>query len=273
MLDLERIVEAANIAATEGGRKVFAHKNDPQVLTKGNGEPFTQGDIESQLAILQVLDLHSLLTPDYGVIAEERTEGIEKLARPESRYQWLIDPLDGTKAYIAGDPMVTVCIALHDQEKKETLLGIVYDPFNNKTYVATSNTRATVNGVLLVPTETSDPKSARVLVDSTDGDMGVLNFIRFLPFKEAKRTLPGGSTAFKMCMVAEGTWDAYLFIKQGKPKPWDVMASGLIVRQSNGENLTLSGETLELNQHTRPVSMYITNGRLPMFKLTPQTNA
>ena len=118
MFDLERILEAASIAAIEGGKKVFAHKNDPPVFTKGDGEPFTPGDLESQRAILQVLDLQGLLTPEYGVIAEEHTEGIEKLARPKSRFQWLIDPLDGTKAYIAGDPMVTVCIALYDQKRK-----------------------------------------------------------------------------------------------------------------------------------------------------------
>ena len=43
MPDLERILEAASIAAIEGGKKVFAHKNDPPVFTKGDGEPFTPG--------------------------------------------------------------------------------------------------------------------------------------------------------------------------------------------------------------------------------------
>ena len=265
MQSLERTLDAAIMAAMEGGKQVLAHKNEPHVLLKANGEPYTSGDTESQEAILKVLSLQGLLAPEYGVIAEEKTEGIEALARHDSKFQWIIDPLDGTKAFIAGSDMVTVCIALVDQETKQTLLGVVYNPFSHKVYAAMQGTKATLNGNPLTPSTVNEPSLANVLVDYTDGALGVLNYIRFLPFKEIERTLPGGSTALKMCLVAEGVWDAYLFIKTNKPKLWDIMASEIIVRQSGGKNLTLAGDAI--NPQEQPPSMYVTNGRLPMFRL------
>ena len=114
--------------------------------------------------------------------------------------------------------------------------------------------------------QVNDPIQAKVLIDYTNGELGIMNMVRFLPFKEVERTLPGGSTALKMCMEAEGAWDAYLFLKANKPKHWDIIAIEIIVRQSGGKNLSLSGEGI--NPYELPASMYITNGKLPLFKLT-----
>jgi fructose-1,6-bisphosphatase/inositol monophosphatase family enzyme len=265
MEDINLLLKIAEMAAGEGGRQILAHRENPMVTQiKLRGEPVTIADFKSQETIIRVLYSQGVLGDDYGVVAEETTEGIEDFVNMGSRYQWVVDPLDGTKAFMAGSDLVTVCIALFDQEENKTLLGVVYDPFKDKIYSTTSESPATLNGEPLVPTNEAIREFATVMIDHTNEKPTETALIRSLRFRDIKTVLPGGSTALKMCMVAKGEVDAYLFMKYNKPKMWDVMASGIIVQQSGGRVLTLSGEDLRL--HEQPGNMYTTNGKLPAFR-------
>lgn len=88
--------------------------------------------------------------PDHGIFGEELGR-----TNPDARYQWVIDPIDGTNAFIAGIPTFTTLVALCDNEKP--VLGIIDQPISSERWVSsiiTRTTHATRNAPLFATTST-----------------------------------------------------------------------------------------------------------------------
>src|SRR5919197_4237368 len=134
---LHEFRQVAEEAAIVGGRVLLAHRFAPLEIThKDRQEVVTNVDTLADTAISDVLRRYC---PDHSIISEE--SGTRLTSSP---YTWIVDPLDGTESYIRGQNFSSVTIALTSAE--QTLVGVVYHPFNDELYSAGAGADTTVNG-------------------------------------------------------------------------------------------------------------------------------
>ena len=200
--------------------------------TKGVSSPVSEADI----AVNELLErrLRSA-TPDYGWLSEESADDERRLAR---RLIWIVDPIDGTRGYLAGREDWCVSVAL--VEDARPLLAAVFAPASDEFFFAARGQGATRNDVVVRATsgtvlEFSRIAGPRPLIErlNTSSDEMVLH----------PRI---GSLALRFCRVAQGSLDAAF--AGGQSHDWDLAAADLIVQEANGTMTTLSGDAILYNR-------------------------
>jgi hypothetical protein len=127
------LVVALEALARRAGTAILnVKRNGIQAHAKSDGSPVTEADLAANSVILD--DLSSLL-PDVPVITEESEDGAKVLADPEGDFL-LIDPLDGTREFVSGDPDYTVNIAY--VRARRPVIGIVHMPETGLSWVGDS---------------------------------------------------------------------------------------------------------------------------------------
>lgn len=235
---LEECRQVAEEAAMAGGRVLLAHRYAPlEIEHKDRQEVVTNVDRLSDEAICDVL---KRVFPHHAIVSEE--SGAQDTASP---YRWIVDPLDGTEAYIRGLHFSAVTVAL--TYENETVLGVVYHPFHDELYTALADGPATVNGHLAQVTSEDDLSQARLILDYSPRDTlrhrlnelewnrGIKQMMRF-----------GGSFALNMCQVAKGAADGYVYGRmRNRVKSWDMAAAALLVQRAGGCVLNQQGKPLD----------------------------
>lgn len=123
---LDTYLRIAQTAMQEAGKVVrpyFRHAIHADV--KSDESPVTQADRESEKTIRAILQKE---TPDFGIIGEEYGADVT-----QSDYQWVIDPIDGTRAFITGRPLFGVLIAL--LHKGKPIIGIIDQPITKERWI------------------------------------------------------------------------------------------------------------------------------------------
>ncbi|NPA58203.1 MAG: inositol monophosphatase [Aquificae bacterium] len=164
--------------------------------------------------------------PDHSFLGEE-----EGVAGGNGEYQWIVDPLDGTKNYINGFEVFAVSVAL--QKGSEIVAGAVYIPMFDKLYWAGKGEGAYCNG-------------RRISVSDRPLDMSIIatgfpfryeeEIDRYLKaFREAMITFSAvrrpGAAAVDLALTAEGVFDGFFEMKLSK---WDIAAGSLLVEEAGG---------------------------------------
>ncbi|MCD6334502.1 MAG: inositol monophosphatase [Candidatus Latescibacteria bacterium] len=164
--------------------------------------------------------------PDCGVLAEESG----RQDRP-SPYTWIIDPLDGTANYFRGVPHFCTSIAL--QHKKETVLGVVYNPLGDELFVAEKGRGARLNGAPIRVSAVARMEESFItcgFMKTEDAIHRGLKRFERLAFRASKMRIMG-SAALNLCYVAMGRFDAY--VEYGI-RAWDMAAGALLVTEAGG---------------------------------------
>ena len=121
-------LELAHALADQSAKAILPHfRKVIPVDNKAAGrdfDPVTQADQAAERAIVRIL---SKLCPDHGIIGEEFGT-----VRPDARFQWVIDPIDGTRGFIMGTPMWGTLIGL--LEDGEPILGIMNQPYTGERF-------------------------------------------------------------------------------------------------------------------------------------------
>jgi myo-inositol-1(or 4)-monophosphatase len=234
--NVSRELEAAILAAKEAGevlRGGFGWQHS--VRYKGEVDIVTEVDEQAERVIKEVL-LEAF--PSYGMLAEEggRLSG-------EEDARWIVDPLDGTTNYAHKLPIFAVSIAL--ERASEVVLGVVYDPMREETFVAERGAGATLNGERIRVSDTKEPIRA-LMVTGFPYDRGEVPtalelFGRFTMLTQSMRRL--GSAALDLCYVASGRLDG--FYERGV-HAWDVGAGALMVEEAGGKVTDYRGAQLDL---------------------------
>jgi len=176
------------------------------------------------------------MLPEAGFIAEED----EKLPRGE-RYNWIVDPLDGTTNFIHKIPLYSISIALNDGD--ETILGVVYEINLKECFYAWKNGPALLNGKEIRVSETGVLDKSLIATGFPYYDYSKLDPYLAL-FKDLMQSSRGvrrlGSAAVDLAYVAAGRFE--LFYEYGL-NPWDVAAGALIVKQAGGHITRFNGDT------------------------------
>lgn len=198
---------------------------------KGASSPVSEADIAVNDLIRARLQS---ATPDYGWLSEESVDDAARLAAGKV---WIVDPIDGTRSYLAGRDDWCVSVAL--VEDGTPLLAAVYAPATDEFFTAARGHGARRNGAPLRAEAGSALNWARMA--------GPKPLMQRLAQSSAVATHPRiGSLALRLCRVADATLDAAF--AGANSHDWDLAAADLIVHEADGRMTTLAGEAIVYNR-------------------------
>jgi myo-inositol-1(or 4)-monophosphatase len=237
-------LEVALAAASEAAAILMRHFAGPsESWEKSKDNPVTHADLEADRAIGAHL---RRAFPEDGMLSEETAS---KASRPACRRAWIIDPMDGTKEFVARIPEFAVSIAL--AEEGEPVAGVVLNPAAGVAVLASRGGgawRASWAGGEIGPTtrvavsRCSRLSEAVVIASRTEISRGQLE-----PYaKWFREVRPMGSIAWKLACVASGHGD--LNVSLAPKSEWDVCAGDLLVREAGGVYLSFDGARRTYNQ-------------------------
>ena len=238
--DRARLLDAVCGLARQAGDVIMPYVRDPELATrrKADASPVTVADEEAEAVILAGL---ADLTPDIPVVAEEEVAAGRIPDVSGGRF-WLVDPLDGTKEFIAKRPEFTVNIAL--VEDRRAVLGAVYVPAGDELYGGGVGIGAFLEeaGRARRPIEARhvDSKAVTVAVSRTYGRGTKIS--NFLSHYKVIGQIEAGSS-IKCCLIARGEADIYP--RWGGSSEWDT-AAGHAVLSAAGGSVTDTDDSAEL---------------------------
>ena len=215
--DLDLLQDAA-LAAGEIARKFF--RANPETWDKNNDQgPVTEAD----LAIDKMLR-HELLAarPDYGWLSEESEDNPDRLNHDRV---FIIDPIDGTRAFINGEQSFSHSLAI--AERGKIIAATIHLPIRKQTYAAALDGGATCNGKPISPSKTTSISGAKIL--TTKANLHDKYWPHGAPDLE-RHFRP--SLAYRLCLAADGRFDGMLALRD--TWEWDVAAGDLIVSEAGG---------------------------------------
>jgi myo-inositol-1(or 4)-monophosphatase len=233
-MDLENLCLQVQTLAIETGDFILSEQSRfsaHEIESKGLHNYVTYVDKTSEEKLVSGL---KILLPEAGFIAEEGTS-----TDKGERYNWIIDPLDGTTNFIHGLPPYAISIAL--MEADEIILGIVYEITFKECFYAWRNSRAYLNGREISVSENDEVSKSLIATgfpytnfERIDRFLSSVRY--FMEHSHGLRRL--GSAATDMAYVACGRFDG--FYEYGL-NPWDVAAAVLILRQAGGRICDFKG--------------------------------
>ena len=228
--DLDLLTQAAEEAgriATRARRRGL----DPEMKPDGAG-PVTEADLATDRYLRETL---LAARPDHGWLSEETPDDPARLATAR---QFIVDPIDGTRAFIEGSRDWAHSLAI--AEAGEIVAAVVHLPDRGALYAAERGGGATLNGAPLRVSDRSAAEGATVLANR--GSVEPRLWPGGLPpFRRTFRS----SLAYRLCLVAEGRFDAMVSLRP--TWEWDVAAGALIVAEAGGRAAEPDGAPLAFN--------------------------
>ena len=207
-------------------------RTDLKNWIKGASSPVSEADIA-----VNELIAHRLrsATPDYGWLSEESADDQARVGKPAV---WIVDPIDGTRAYLAGREDWCVSVALVEDTKP--VIGAVFAPVSDEFFFAQAGRGAWLNGAAVHATSGTGLDFSRIagpkpLVQRLNRSGGEISLYPRI-----------GSLALRLCRVADGKLDAAF--AGGQSHDWDLAAANLIVQEANGSMTALSGDAIQYNR-------------------------
>lgn len=226
--------EAGAIAEAAFGTK-------PKTWEKSKGNPVTETDLAVNAR------LHELLLdarPGYGWLSEESADDPDRLTKARVL---VIDPIDGTLAFIKHKPEFTVCAAVTDHGRP--VAAAIFNPITDEMFSAARGAGAALNGKPIKVSATSELEGSRMLV--AKDVIGHPAWPRqWPPMTVGSRA----SIAYRMALVACAQFDSMMSLSS--KHEWDIVAGDLIVREAGGRVTNHAGKDLVYNQpvpHLRSV--------------------
>jgi len=236
-------VRAAVRAARAGGRAAMRHYGAARADLKRDGSPVTAADHAAQAAVLRVL---RAAFPADAVLSEEQADSAERLS---ARRVWIVDPLDGTKEFLArnGEFCVMVGLAVDGG----AVVGAVCLPARGVVYAAAQGHGARVrsaDGWRRVRAPRAPDAPPRLVGSRSHPDALLVRMQEALGITDVA---PAGSVGLKCALVAEGERDLYVhpvpYLKE-----WDTCAPEVVLREAGGTVTDCRGAPLAYNK-PRPV--------------------
>jgi 3'(2'), 5'-bisphosphate nucleotidase len=215
--------------ARRAGREILeVYGTDFESSAKGDDSPLTEADLRAHRLIVAEL---ARLSPDLPVLSEESAHEVSQQQRLGWQRYWLVDPLDGTKEFIARNGEFTVNIALI--EAGRPVLGVVHIPVSDTTYSGIPGQGAWRESGDRPPLPIAANRRAavplRVLGSRSHNSPKLAARLEKLGPHEFR---PAGSS-IKLCLIAEGSAD--LYPRLGGSSEWDIAAGQAIVEAAGGQ--------------------------------------
>lgn len=238
---LTQELQAVHAIAREAGQILLSiYATDFSVEYKGANDPVTAADEQANALIVRRL---RELFPEDGVVAEE-SPNPEQARSP--RRIWYVDPLDGTKEFIAKNGEFAVMIGLAIDGR--STLGVVYQPSADKLYsgIVGHGAQLTVGGVSqpLTVRDTAEPSELRLVVSRSHRPRSTAALMQQLGIHQE---FPSGSVGVKIGLIAEQRADLYVHVSD-KASLWDACGPEAILRAAGGCFTDLFGQPFVYGQ-------------------------
>jgi myo-inositol-1(or 4)-monophosphatase len=222
----------------EAGALAMQHfRTDVRAWEKPGGTPVSDADMAVNALIQQRL---REARPDYGWLSEETEDDTARLA---CRRVWVVDPIDGTRAFLQGVPHFCHAVAL--VEDGRPILAALYNPAVDEFYEAIAGQGARLNGRVIQVSDRQDISGCRM---AAFGPMFRHPAWR-VPWPEMD-IIQRDSVAYRLALVANGKADAALGLNT--KNDWDLAAADLIVCEAGGRVSSHTGQPLVYNgMHSR----------------------
>lgn len=226
---------ALEVASEAGQLLLGGYRKRPAPTEKAKHDLVTEFDLASEALIVARL---TAATPELGLVAEER--GGER--KPLS---WFCDPLDGTTNFVHGHPFWSVSIGLLEQGKP--VAGAVVAPALGLSWVGFPGGLALRSGEPCHVSETSGLEHSLVATGFPP-DRRTAPANNLATFARVQQVVRGvrrcGSAAIDMCLVADGTYDAYW---ERRLNAWDLAAGAAVLLAAGGTLSALDGGPVDLH--------------------------
>lgn len=237
----DELVAFANHLAELARAEIRPHFRQPiDVVSKADASPVTIADRNAEAAMRKAIEA---AYPDHGIFGEEFGP-----VRTEAAWQWILDPVDGTKSFVAGLPIFGTLIALTYENRP--VLGVIDQPIMADRWLGAAGRPTLFNG-----------KPARTNIDRVLQDAVVMTtYVDSFSEAEAAAftTLRKAARINRMCgdciaygMVASGFADLAL---DGRMQPYDYAALGPVVAGAGGVITDWEGKPLDMRGRSRVVA-------------------
>lgn len=228
--DLALLTDAARKA---GEIALRFWRQAPKTWEKPGQGPVTEADLAVNAALRDML---RSARPDYGWLSEEDPDSETRL---ETEFQFILDPIDGTRSFIAGEDVFAISLAVvHNGTARA---GVVYLPALDRLYTATDHGPALKDGQPIMASKQQGIEGARLL--TTAQALQPQHWPGGVP--DLKRSFRA-SLAYRLCLVAEGRHDGMLTLRDAWE--WDIAAGSLIAARAGAAVTDRTGQTLRFNQ-------------------------
>ncbi len=236
--DLELIEDAVRRAG-DIARRFYGDKF--KIWQKSRGSPVTEAD----LAIDSFLAGRLMRArPNYGWLSEETADDSSRLS---ARFTFIVDPIDGTLAFVRNKPHFTICAAIACEGRP--VAGVVYNPISEEFFRARLGHGASCNGIAIEPSTQSTIEGCRMLGDKamfTHPAWSKPPSVPWPPMHIESRS----SIAYRMALVARGHFDASVALSA--KHDWDLAAADILLAEAGAKATTHDGAIFHYNG-SRPI--------------------
>ena len=213
---------------------------------KGKDSPVSEADIAVDNLLRERL---LAIVPDAGWLSEETEDNRARMSR---RRVWVVDPIDGTRAYIAGLVDWTISAAL--VEDGRPIVAALFAPAENEFFSAIVGEGAVCNGQRITATEGESLEGARLSGPRRTVEQLTVAVPSIMALPRVH------SLALRFARVAQGRLDAAL--SGGSSHDWDLAAADLLVHEAAGALTTLAGDRILYNRPEPVHGPLVAAGRL-----------
>jgi myo-inositol-1(or 4)-monophosphatase len=234
MRDLIAAAEAAADAAGAAIRPLF--RSPLLVEAKGDASPVTEADRAAERSIRALL---AARFPGHGVIGEEY--GAD---RPDAEYVWVVDPIDGTRAFVTGRPLFGTLIGL--MRGGRPVLGLIDQPATGERWIGAQGEALRFRGAMGgAPGTRPCATLAEAELSCTSHEMFTsAEAPRFARLQRACRRVTWGGDCYSYGLLALGLID---IVVESDLKPWDWAALAPVVEAAGGAMTDWQGQPLRLD--------------------------
>ena len=246
----QTIKDLCNIARRAGDAIMVIAQSAPSVDRKADHSPVTIADTTANDLIVAALND---LTPDIPVVSEE---GAHVLKAPDAPF-WLVDPLDGTKEFIAGNGEFTVNIGLI--ERREPTLGVIYAPAQERMFFSSGPGKAFQQLGQAAPkpimTRAATPGGIVALASRSHLDERTQEFLQQANVTDIRQM----GSSLKLGLIAAG--EADLYPRFGPTMEWDTAAGHAIIVAAGGSLTKTDGSPFRYGKRTLKNADFVARGR------------
>lgn len=237
----QEFINFAGVLADTAGPILRRHfRTQVAVDKKLDQTPVSIADRDAEQAMRQLI---SETYPDHGIFGEEH--GIKGL---EKEYIWVLDPIDGTVAYLAGKPQFGTLIAL--VHRGSPIIGIIDQPVLGERWLGAMGHNTTFNGLEAATRTCSQLEKANLNTTSPDMFKGK-NSVDFSKLAERAAATMYGGDCYAYGLLASGYID---LIVEADLKPYDFCALMPIINGAGGSITDWQGHLLNLNSDGRVIA-------------------
>ncbi len=228
--DVSQDLRLLEETAREAGRIALKYYGgDYKRWSKDGGSPVTEADIAVNKFLCERL---TEARPDYGWLSEESADDRARLGKS---HVFVIDPIDGTIAFVKNRPHFTICAAVVSEGRP--CCGVVYNPASDELYAARAGCGATRNGAAIHVGVRDSLQDAAML-----GSRAELTQAPWPPMHVQTRN----SVAYRLVLVADGSADASVSLSC--KRDWDLAAADIILTEAGGKLTDARGAALIYNR-------------------------